>query len=872
MKIVVLAGGLSTERDVSLNSGIQICKALRKNGHSVVLLDVFLGYGEENGLTDLSGIFDDGIGCSVDEAVGEILTQDPDLDKVRAMRPASYDGLLGPNVIEICRMADIVYMGLHGAEGENGKLQAMFDILNIRYTGSGYIGSAAAMDKGITRNLLIACGVPVAKGFTATKDTVAAKEMEGLMPPGGEYPCIVKPCCGGSSVGVSIANDVIEYKKALETAFQYEEEIVVEEFISGREFSVGVLEGQVLPVIEIIPKAGFFDYETKYQPGMSEEICPARLTNEQAEKMQQYALKVYHELKLQNYGRIDFLMDEDGDMYCLEANTLPGMTPASLIPQEAAAAGIDYCELCERIVNGAIERYENTNKKKELIRNDEAKEKEFPMSGLTPSIMADVCDGDLYGRGPYGDYEISSIATDNRCVTRGGMFVAIKGERVDGNSFVPDAIERGALCILSEEKFDIKKFGDRPCMFIKVDSVMQAIKDIAAYYRNEYPVKVIGVTGSVGKTSTKEMLASVLSQRFITLKTKGNFNNELGLPLTLFRLRKFHQAAVVEMGISDFGEMTRLSVIAQPDICVITNIGQCHLENLGDRDGVLKAKTEIFSSMREDGEVYLYGDDDKLASVRKAGNAEPVFFGESEKNQVYAVNVKSSGFLGTDFEAVTPSDTFKVHVPIPGKHMVTNALAAIAVGLGMGMEKEEIVKGIAEFKPVDGPGSVIKTDRFTILNDCYNANPVSMKAGLDMLADVEGRKAAIIGDMFELGEDERKLHHEIGEYAAGKGVDILVFIGELAKEYADGARLVCNSGNTNSGGADVHDNNGPEENAVSIFWFASVKDMLDAVCVDNENSGITDMNKVCLKDGDSILVKASHGMHFENIVAILEKM
>lgn len=351
MKIVVLAGGLSTERDVSINSATQVCKALREKGHQAVILDIFLGHGKSG--DDLTGIFDGD--PQLTKLSDQIQSVDPDLDQIRAMREGDPDCLFGPNVIEICRMADIVYMGLHGAEGENGKVQAAFDVMGIRYTGSGYLGSAMAMDKGVAKKMFQAANVPTPKGFSfkkGAKDTAErVKEELG-------FPCVVKPCCGGSSVGVSFAENEEQYEEALKLAFHYEDEVVVEECIHGREFSAGVVAGRALPVIEIIAKTGFYDYKTKYQAGMAEDVCPAELSEELTKRMQGYALDVYHALKLEVYGRIDFLLNDNDEMYCLEANTLPGMTPTSLLPQEAKAVGVDYSTLCETIIQEAMKKYE----------------------------------------------------------------------------------------------------------------------------------------------------------------------------------------------------------------------------------------------------------------------------------------------------------------------------------------------------------------------------------------------------------------------------------------------------------------------------------------------------------------------------------
>lgn len=344
MNIIVLAGGLSTERDVSFSTGEDVCKALRERGHQAAMLDVFFGY--EGDVSEDFFVRNDAI-RSDDKKIKSI---DPDLDQIKQMRGDSEDGFFGPNVLALCRKADIVYMALHGADGENGKVQAAFDLLGIRYTGSGCVGSAVAMDKGLSKKIFLEAGIPTPKGFFVRKG------QSGDLPEDMAYPIVVKPCCGGSSVGVSMVQSAEEYEAALQTAFRYEDEVVVEECIKGREFSAGVLGGESLPIIEIIPKAGFYDYETKYQPGMAMDVCPAELSEEKTKEMQNFAKRVYDELKLEVYGRIDFLMDADGNLFCLEANTLPGMTPTSLLPQEAAAIGMDYGTLCEKIISLAMEK------------------------------------------------------------------------------------------------------------------------------------------------------------------------------------------------------------------------------------------------------------------------------------------------------------------------------------------------------------------------------------------------------------------------------------------------------------------------------------------------------------------------------------
>ena len=341
MKIVILAGGTSTERDVSLSSGCQIYKALKPRGHSVILLDIFLGY---NG--DVDSAFD--IDRDWAEDIAPVKETVPDLEQLKAMRKDDSKSLFGPNVLELCGRADIVFMALHGDSGENGKVQAAFDLFGIKYTGTDALSSAIAMDKSVSKQLFRANGINTPNSILLTKK-------ENVKPV--KLPCVVKICSGGSSVGVYIAKTQEEFDSAIDQAFKYENKVLIEDYIKGREFTDGVIEGEALPVVQIEPKEGFYDYKNKYQAGSTIETCPAKITKELEEKIKSTAVKVYRTLGIKTYARVDFMADENDNLFCLEANTLPGMTPTSLIPQEAATLGKDFGDLCEWIIDISLKKY-----------------------------------------------------------------------------------------------------------------------------------------------------------------------------------------------------------------------------------------------------------------------------------------------------------------------------------------------------------------------------------------------------------------------------------------------------------------------------------------------------------------------------------
>lgn len=456
------------------------------------------------------------------------------------------------------------------------------------------------------------------------------------------------------------------------------------------------------------------------------------------------------------------------------------------------------------------------------------------MKNMTLDLIAKACNGAFHGAEDKKNICVSGITIDSRKIEEGFLFVAMRGERVDGHTFVAGAYDKGAAaCLVEEEPEEAKG------PYIVVESCPQAIKDIAEYYRSTLDIKVVGITGSVGKTSTKEMIASVLEQKYNVLKTQGNFNNEIGVPLTIFSIKEEHQVAVLEMGISDFGEMHRLSKMVKPDICVMTNIGLCHLENLKSRDGILKAKSEIFDFAKESCTAILNGDDDKLITLKERQSIHPKFYGLDAGNDIYAANVVDKGLEGITCDICTADGSVNVWIPIPGMHMVYNALAGALVGLQLGLSMDEIKSGIEALKPTGGRNNILQAGGKTIIDDCYNANPVSMRSSLDVLAKAKGRKVAILGDMGELGENEKQLHFGVGEYAAQKNIDCLICVGTLCEEMRQGAESV-------------------KDSKIQVIHYENREQLLGNV-------------HELVREGDTILVKASHFMQFEKIVEELKK-
>ncbi len=442
------------------------------------------------------------------------------------------------------------------------------------------------------------------------------------------------------------------------------------------------------------------------------------------------------------------------------------------------------------------------------------------MKNLTAEVAAVLCGARCIGRLPAG--EIRSITTDSRQVGAGSLFAAIVGERVDGHDYLASALENGAICALVEKPVDCE------LPQLVVPSTESALQTLAAYHRSQFAIPVVGITGSVGKTTAKEMIASVLSQQFNTLRTEKNFNNELGVPFTLFRLREEHEAAVVEMGISDFGEMTRLTAMVKPDIAVFTLIGDAHLEFLHSREGVLQAKGEIVNGMKPDGVVIANGDD-ALLKAHDFGR-KTILFGTGHHCDVRAENIRSVGAESIRCDICFENRVIHAEIPSYGDHMVYAALMGAAVGFQLGLTDAQIKAGIAAFENVGHRNRVLRTERYTIVDDCYNSNPTSASSAVRSLAALDGRKVCILGDMLELGESSPELHRQLGTLAA-ECCDLVLACGELSQSIAQGA------------GDKGH-------------WFASADALIPHL-------------SEYVHAGDAILIKASRRMQFEHITEAL---
>lgn len=401
------------------------------------------------------------------------------------------------------------------------------------------------------------------------------------------------------------------------------------------------------------------------------------------------------------------------------------------------------------------------------------------MEKLTAREIAQAVDGLLYG-----DAELTSVTTDSRQVKPGALFVALKGEKVDGNEFLKDAVRAGAAAVLCSSG------GARDdCAVIKVQNTHKALLQMGAYYKTKFSVKTVAVTGSVGKTTTKEFIYAVLSSCYQTLKTNGNFNNEIGLPLTMLGLSSQDQMAVLEMGMSNFGEIERLSRAARPDIGVITNIGVSHIENLGSRENILKAKLEIRAGMGERGQLVLNGDDPLLWGVRGTTEKKEWYYGiNNPQADLRAEKIVSQGDH-TEFDILRRGEREHAVIHTVGTHNVYNALAAVQCGLLCGISFPQAVQALTRFKSASNRQNIYETHGIKIIDDCYNASPDSMKAVLQVLAQMEvrGHKIAVLADMLELGDFAETAHRQVGEAVKNGKVDVLFAYGDNARFYVEGA-------------------------------------------------------------------------------------
>ena len=437
-----------------------------------------------------------------------------------------------------------------------------------------------------------------------------------------------------------------------------------------------------------------------------------------------------------------------------------------------------------------------------------------------------ACGGTLIGCGE-PSAPIGRAVIDSRAVVPGDLFVAYRGERTDGHRFISMALEKGAVCALCEE---IPEGVTGP--LILVDDVQRALEEITAAYRRTLSIPVVGITGSVGKTTAKEMIAAVLARKYRVLKTEGNLNNQIGVPMTISRIEAEHEAAVVEMGISGFGEMTRLAQIAKPTVALFTVIGRAHLEFLHDLEGVFRAKTEMLREMDEDAVVIVNGDDEWLRTLRCPQRLLRYGLGEDCEIRAFEPELLPEGktrcrirFAGRELAA---------EVPAFGRQMVYAMLEGAAVGFALGLTDEEIVQGIADYATVGRRGAILDTGCLTLVDDSYNANPESMRCAIDSLTEIPGRHVCILADMLEMGPESEQMHFDLGQYAREKQVELLLCCGELGRAIARGA-------------------------GERARWYPTAAALCQAL-------------PSLLQRGDRVLVKASRGMHLEEAAEAVKEL
>lgn len=446
---------------------------------------------------------------------------------------------------------------------------------------------------------------------------------------------------------------------------------------------------------------------------------------------------------------------------------------------------------------------------------------------VTNAVLKKITSASIFG----------GVTTDTRKVEEGMLFVALKGEKFDGHDFIAEAAKKGAIGAIVNKDYDVSRLEDVEIDILAVNDTLKAYQDLAKLWRSKFSIPVIGITGSNGKTTTKDLTAAVLSGKWNVLKTQANFNNEIGLPMTLLQLNKSYDVAVVEMGMRGLGQIKLLTDIAKPTIGVITNVGETHMELLGSIENIAKAKSEMAQAIEIDGKVVLNADDEHVAKMHEVTKARPIYFGINHAADVKAFNVKTVGEGKTEFDAFIGENMAHFTLNMLGIHNVYNCLAALAVGYACGLTIEEMQKGLASFKPTAMRFEYKKVGDFNVINDAYNASPMSTKAALSNLAKVtDGRKILVMGDMFELGSVEVKAHEDIAVQAKEAGVSIIVTRGTLTQNTARKAREI--------GIPEVYE------------------------CANHEEA-VAILKKVLQKD-DTVLFKGSHGMHMEKIIELLE--
>ena len=456
------------------------------------------------------------------------------------------------------------------------------------------------------------------------------------------------------------------------------------------------------------------------------------------------------------------------------------------------------------------------------------------MEALTLRQLLEAVNGTLLGSFDDLAAEAAEVSTDSRDILPGSLFIPIEGERFDGHSFISAALENGAAgCLTARERESY-----RPDKFyIKVRSTLRALWDLARYYKKMFPVPMVAVTGSVGKTTTKDMTAAVLGAKFRVHKTEGNLNNDIGVPLTLLKLKPEHEVCVIELGMDHAGEIDGLAGLVEPDMALITNIGDAHIENLGSRENIFKAKCEILPHLKPNGLVIVNGDDPMLATLQGTLPQRTILVGSGEGLDYTACDLDSDGDSHISCRVRTPNEQFQVEIPALGRHMIYSTLMATAVGETMGMAADEIARGVGAFLPTKMRMNLIRCNGdIMILNDAYNANPQSMRAAAAVLGDArDRRKVAVVGDMKELGPGSERFHRVVGEYFAQAGTDRLIAVGDAARFIAEGAK---------DAGLEQAD------------YYPTLDEARNALLRE-------------VRSGTTILVKASRSMAFEKVVNFL---